>query len=156
MRSFLTITTFLLLMSLSSSCTERPATDPEEARQEIIDIFVRSEQMFEQKDVEALVDRFTPDGMLRLPGARMLIGTEQLRENYAVLTQYEDFRLKVDVTRVDIAQAADMAYVLADYSVTFQTPGGPFTDQGQGLITMKRIDKEWKIAAKFLSSGVGM
>jgi ketosteroid isomerase-like protein len=148
------ITAIFLLFLFSASCTrqtEKPDFAVLEA--EVKDMFTLSIRLFEEKNLEGLVGRFTSNGTLKLPDAPVVKGHEALRNNYSGVIQLEDFSIQLNPYYIEISESGDMAYALADFQVAFTTPVGPFSDQGTTLMVFKRVDGEWKIAAENLSSG---
>ncbi len=130
-----------------------PAPDYTLLEEQVRELVAYSMQLFEQKDALALTERFSSDGTLKLPDAPLLRGHEALSANYLGVTQMPDFKLKLNVTDINISKAGDIAWVLAYFEVSFLTPGGPFSDQGTSLMVLHREDDKWKIAAENLSSG---
>ena len=128
-------------------------TDLAKLKAEVIEMLSYSMELFKRKDVEGLVGRFTIDGTLKIPDAPLISGIEALRGNYQGMMQLEEFDINLKIIKADIAEAGDLAYALADFTVSFQTPGGPFNDSGVTLLVFKRENNAWKIAAENLSSG---
>ena len=151
------ITVFLILFLIfpsSAQGTEKPDFAVLEA--EVKDMFTLSLKLFEEKNLDGLVERFTSDGTLKLPDAPIVKGHEALRNNYSGVMQLENFSIQLNPYHIEISEKGDMAYALADFKVSFNTPGGSFSDQGTTLMVFKRVNGEWKIAAENLSSGPGI
>lgn len=142
-----------LIMALSSCNTSTEKHDFVKLEAEVQEMFSRSLNLFKAKDVNGLVNRFTEDGILKIPSAPLVIGHDALRSNYENTVKLENFEIGLLVNKVIISKAGDMAYAIADFSVSFNTPGGPFADKGSTLMVLHRIGDEWKIAAEYLSSG---
>jgi ketosteroid isomerase-like protein len=128
-------------------------TDLEKLKAEVIEMLSYSIELFKRKDVEGLVGRFTIDGTLKIPEAPLISGIEAIRGNYQSMMQLEHFDINLKIIKADIAEAGDLAYALADFTVSFQTPCGPFNDSGVTLQVFKRENNAWKIAAENLSFG---
>jgi len=148
-----------LILSISlvlSSCVDKviqQTPDYLKLENEVREVFSNSIQLFEDKDLDGLVNRFTKDASLKLPGAPLIKGHDALRENYAGTISLENFSISLDVTQVVIAECGDMAWAQAAFEVSFITPGGPFKDQGVTLMTLTRENDMWKIVSENLSSG---
>ncbi|MCR9183554.1 MAG: nuclear transport factor 2 family protein [Flavobacteriaceae bacterium] len=150
------------LLIFMASCNNTPCPEPEAHAKEIIDkeqlkaeieeLFVKTQSLMSEKDVEGLVQRFTADGKLKLPQSPLIQGHDALRENYKTTTQLEDFKIDIKTLDVEISEAGDMASVVGEFTVSFNTPQGTVQDNGVTLLTLKRIDNSWKIAAEVLSS----
>lgn len=109
-------------------------------------------QMFQEKDVPKLVNRFMTDGSLKVPNNPIVIGHEALTGNYTFVTSLENFSLNLNLLEVFVSESGDMGYTLNDYEVRFDTPNGPFLEKGKSLIIYKKIKNEWKIAHESLSN----
>lgn len=144
----------LLFISISSCTTKNENTQPDYVKleAEVRDIVPYSLELFRKKDLEGLVNRFAADGTLKNVNSPILTGIDAIRESYKGALQLQDFKLDLKCKKVDIAKAGDMAYMLLDFSFSFQTQGGPVGDQGTVLMVLKRVDDKWKIAAENLSS----
>jgi ketosteroid isomerase-like protein len=144
-----------VLLIINTSCKPSESGKPDFAKleSEVKEMFTRTMNLFQSKDLDGLVNRFTEDGSLKIPQSPLISGHDALRENYTGTIQLENFDLLLDVTKVDISKTGDIAYALADFSVSFNTPVGPFSDKGTSLMVLKRVNDEWKIVAENLSSG---
>lgn len=149
---------FLMFMILSSCKTKdenNSQSQPDYVKLEtgVREMFSYSSEVFKNRDLEGLVNRFTTDGTLKTPNNPLVKGIGAIRKFYQGALQLEDFKLDLKVTKVDISKAGDMAYALAEFSLSYQTPGGLIHDSGNTLIVFKRVDDTWKIASENLSSG---
>lgn len=156
-RNVRTAMLMLLFLSISSCATRNESihkTQPDYAKleAEIREIIPYSLELFKKKDLEGLVHRFAEDGTLKNSNAPLLSGIDAIRESYRGALQLQDFNLKLNIKKVEIAKQGDMAYMLLDFSFSFQTTGGPAGDQGIILMVLKRVDDKWKIVAENLSS----
>lgn len=162
MKPSLKLFSFVTLLFFITACNNTPcpetnvhekgAINHEQLTREVDELFENTKTMMAAKDVEGLVNRFTPNGKLKLPVSPLIQGHDALRENYNTTTELEDFQLDIRTLEVEISEAGDMASVLGEFSVSFNTPQGPFQDSGYSLFTMVRENNQWKIAAEVLSS----
>lgn len=162
MKLTLNVLSIVLLLLFFTSCNNTPCPEPETHNKEVIDreqlkaeieeVFVLTQHLLREKDVEGLVQRFTADGKLKLPQSPLIEGHAALRENYKATTELEDFNLSISTLNIEIGESGDMAFVLGEFTVFFNTPGGPFQDSGYSLLTLVRENNQWKIAAEVLSS----
>jgi ketosteroid isomerase-like protein len=144
-----------LIFSSCQQTAEQELPDYTKMEEEAKELLEYSMDLFKAKDLDGLVNRFTKDGSLKLPNAPLIEGHEALRENYSGTLNLENFSIQLDPIRTIVAESGDMAWLLASFSVAFDTPGGPFADKGISLLVLHRIGDEWKIAAENLSSGPG-
>lgn len=131
---------------------ENEAVNHEQLTREVDELFENTKTMMSAKDVEGLVNRFTANGKLKLPVSPLIQGHYALRENYKSTTELEDFNLDIKTLEVEISKSGDMAYVVGEFSVSFNTPQGMIQDTGVTLLALVRENNCWKIAAEVLSS----
>lgn len=146
----------LLFVSTASSQTNPP--DYEKLTAEVYEMFQRNMQLFQSNDLDGLVNRFTPDGSLKMPGAPRISGHDALRKHYsgeggAGAPQPGEVDFKFAFISVDISEAGDMAVVMSEFDISSLDPGGTFNDSGVILMVLKRTDDKWKIFAENVSSG---
>ena len=131
-------------------CDSKP--DKQKLESEVYDLLRLTVEMFDNKNLEGLVNRFTQDGSLKITNYPIVVGHDALRVNYENNLKLENFEIKLDVIKIDISEKGDMAFVLSDYAVSFDIPVGKIQDEGKTLLALKRINDQWKIAAENLSS----
>jgi ketosteroid isomerase-like protein len=162
MKSTLSLLSFVAFLFLITACNNTPcpetkthekeAVNHDQLIREVDELFEKTKTMMAAKDVEGLVNRFTTNGKLKLPVSPLIQGHDALRENYSATTELEDFKLDISTLEVEISEAGDMAYVVGEFNVSFNTPQGLVQDSGITLLTLVREDNNWKIAAEVLSS----
>ncbi|HSW54433.1 MAG TPA: nuclear transport factor 2 family protein [Ignavibacteriaceae bacterium] len=148
------ILTFIPILILSIlvfiGCNSKP--DRQKLESEVYDLLRLTVEMFDNKDLDGLVNRFTQDGSLKITNYPIVIGHDALRVNYENNLKLENFDIKLDIVKIDISEKGDMAFVLSDYAVSFDIPAGKIQDEGKTLLALKRVNEQWKIAAENLSS----
>ncbi len=161
MKTILKALSAIVLLLIVTACNNSPcpetetsevAVNHEELIREVDELFERTKTLMAEKDVEGLVNRFTTNGKLKLPVSPLIQGHDALRENYRATTELEDFKLDIKTLDIEISEAGDMAYVVGEFNVSFNTPQGLVQDTGISLLTLVREDNNWKIAAEVLSS----
>lgn len=138
-----------IVMLILIVCDSKP--DKQKLESEVYDLLRMTVEMFDNKDLDGLVNRFTQDGSLKITNYPIVTGHDALRVNYEGNLQLENFKIKLDVIKIDISESGDMAFVLSDYAVSFDIPGRKIQDEGKTLLALKRVNEEWKIAAENLS-----
>lgn len=149
---------FMVLLFVSTACSQTSTPDYDKLTAEVYEMFQRNMQLFQNNDIDGLVNRFTPDGSLKMPGAPRISGHDALRKHYsgdagAGGPQPDEVDFKFAFISVDIAEAGDMAVVMAEFDISSLDPGGSFNDSGVILMVLRRVDNEWKIFAENVSSG---
>lgn len=142
--------------SVTNSGSENEVITTGDLEQGVYDLFASSDKFVQNENVDGMVNRFTEDGSLKLPGAPLFTGHNALRQNYAATFELEDFQVTQEIVSINISVAEDLSYVQSTFEVSFNTPGGPITDQGLSLMVLKRAsdnNNKWKIAAEYLSPG---
>lgn len=149
----------VLMLSLSAlSCAmtndnnNRNKPDYSKLEAEIRNIFPYSLELFNKKDLDGLVGRFTQNATLKNPNTPITVGIEAIRESYRGALQLDDFKLELNILKINIAEAGDMAYTLLEFSSSYQTPHGLSHNKGISLIVLKRINNVWKIDAETMSA----
>lgn len=141
---------FFSLLMVITACNSKQ--DMQKLEAEVYELMEATIQMFSSNDLEGLVNRFAEDGSLKLPNNQIVVGHDALRINYENNLRLENFKINLDITKIELSQAGDIAIVLADYAVAFDIPVGKFQDEGKSLLVLKRIQDQWKIFAENLSS----
>lgn len=151
-----------ILLFLVTACNNNPKPEPEaheketidkgQLKAEIDDLFELTYTLFKEKDIDGLVDRFIPNGTLKLPISPLIQGHDALRENYQSTSKLEGFNLTINTLDVEISDLGDMAYVVGEFIVSFNTPQGLYEDTGITLMVLVRENNSWKIASEVLSS----
>lgn len=144
------ITILILSIIVFIGCDVKP--DKQKLESEIYDLLRLTVEMFDNKNLDGLVNRFTQDGSLKITNYPIVIGHDALRVNYENNLKLENFNIKLDVVKIDISEKGDLAFVLSDYAVSFDIPGEKIQDEGKTLLALKRVNDQWKIAAENLSS----
>jgi ketosteroid isomerase-like protein len=149
---------FVALLLFLTACNNTPCPDEKEVvnheqlTREVDELFELTQTMIAEKDVDGLANRFTTDGKLKLPLSPLIHGHDALLENYRSTIELDDFTLDIKTLEVEISESGDMAYVMGEFNVSFNTPQGLVQDTGISLITLVRENNSWKIAAEVLSS----
>lgn len=138
------------VMTSDNSNSIKPDYDKLEA--EVRNIFPYSLALFKKKDLDGLVDRFTKNATLKNPNTPITVGIEAIRESYKGALKLEGFKLELNIIKVDISEAGDMAYTLLEFFSSYQTSNGSSHNSGTSLIVLKRVDNVWKIAAETMSA----
>jgi ketosteroid isomerase-like protein len=141
---------FTLILMQAHTIHAVAGSDP---RAEITEVFSKTVQMFADKDLDGLVNRFVAEGSIKLPNTPLVKGHEALRAYYSGTLQLRDFTLSIEPFEMNFSSDGEVAWVLANFAVSFTTPGGPFSDGGVSLLVFQLVDGKWKIAAECLSSG---
>lgn len=162
MKMILKVFLFVALLLIITACNttpcpetevhEKEAVNHEQLTREVDELFERTKSMIAKNDVDGLVNRFTTNGKLKLPVSPLIHGHDALRKNYKTTTELEDFKLDIKTLEVKISEGGDMAHVVGEFNVSFNTRQGLVQDTGISLITLVRENNSWKIAAEVLSS----
>lgn len=144
----------LLFVSTASSQTNTP--DYDKLTAEVHDLFDINKTllMYENRDIDGLVNRFTKDGSLKVPGAPRISGHDALWKHYdAIAGPQPDVDFNSSIVGLDISEAGDMASVSIEFLMSSSAPGNSFRNSGVILNVLKRVEGKWKIFAENMSSG---
>jgi ketosteroid isomerase-like protein len=84
------------------------------------------------------------------PNAPIAIGKKAIRESWAGLLG-PGVAVSWTVTKVEVATAGDMAYLVGAYQLTMKNP--PLTDRGKVMeVWKKQADGKWKCVADTYNS----
>ena len=104
------------------------------------------------KDPEAVASLFAENGAFLYPGMSLVQGKSALREAFTTFMQTPGFALTFEPTRVEVAQAGDLAYELGTYRLKMDAPEGRVDDTGKYVSVWKKAGDHWEIAVDAPSS----
>ena len=104
-------------------------------------------------DLEATVSYYTDDAYLLPPNEPMAIGRKAIRQSWGRLLG-PGVATSWTITKVEVAQAGDIAYLIGVYKLTMKGPDGkPVADRGKIMeIWQKQADGKWKAVADTYNS----
>jgi uncharacterized protein (TIGR02246 family) len=108
------------------------------------------------KDVAGATANYADDASWLPPHAPIVQGKEAIRNAWAQLLTIPGLKIDWQITKVDVAQAGDMAYTLYRYEMTMSGPNGaPVTDKGKDMsVWAKQSDGTWKMVADTFNSDI--
>ncbi len=109
---------------------------------------------FEAKDVERMVSFYAEGASVFPPNAPVVTGREAIRQMWTELVANPGFALSWQVTKVEMAQSGELAWVQETYEFTMQGPDGTLQeDRGKAvLVWKKQADGSWKAVADIFNS----
>jgi len=136
------------MTAASSSGIDRQALE-----KKIDATFEASLELHKNKDLEGLVNRFTRDGTIKIPGQPMISGHDALRDHYKRSLQREVLSFDYSIHNLDFSEASDMAVLTVEFHATVATPDGSANSSATILMAKKKVDGAWKIHAESLVPG---
>ena len=97
------------------------------------------------KDAQAIASVFAKDGVFLFPGFPLVQGQTALRETFGSLMQTPGFSLTFEPTRIEVAQAGDLAYEVGTYRLQMEPPGGRVDDTGKYVSVWKKAGDRWEM-----------
>lgn len=97
------------------------------------------------KDPGAVASLFAQDGVFLYPGMPLVRGQSALREAFSTFMRTPGFALTFEPTRLEVAQAGDLAYELGTYRLAMDAPGGRVDDIGKYVTVWKKAGDHWEI-----------
>ena len=105
-----------------------------------------------RKDPVAAASYYASDGALLEPNAPIAEGTAAITAAWAQLLSLPNFTLTFAPTKVMVSSAADLAYEIGTYSLSFDSDNGPMNDRGKYVVAWRNVDGLWKVAADIFNS----
>ena len=103
----------------------------------------------------ARVARFyTADGKFLAPNRPIAEGRDQVARAWDGLLKLPNLALTFGPTRLEVAEAGDMAYEVGTYSLSFDGPNGRANDEGKYVVVWKKEEGAWRAAADILNSSL--
>uniref|UniRef100_Q01XW8 Ketosteroid isomerase-like protein n=1 Tax=Solibacter usitatus (strain Ellin6076) TaxID=234267 RepID=Q01XW8_SOLUE len=138
---------------LATSCTPKAATDSRAANENAIrELDAQWSKAASANDLDATVSFYSDDATLLPPNAPIRVGKQAIRAVWAELLA-PGTSVSWQVSKVEVSQAGDLAYLIGTYVVTMKDPQGkPVTDKGKLLEVWKPIGGKWKAVADTYNS----
>jgi uncharacterized protein (TIGR02246 family) len=159
----------LVLAALIPACrtprdtAERSATGSESAahvdkaaeEQKIRGLEQRWRQALSTKDSAAIGAFYAEDGFYLPQGSDGYQGPEKIRARWTMEFIGGKFELQREPTKIDVADAGDMAYEVGRYKVSWDKPSKHQKGQGSGnyVTVWVKHNGEWKTAAYIWNRG---
>ncbi len=105
-----------------------------------------------RKDVKAIANLYTTDGVFLPQNAPMTVGREAIGKAWAGLLQLPGVSLTFKPTRIDVSSAGDMAADIGTYKLSFDSKQGRVQDQGKYVVVWKKVDGEWQAFADIFNT----
>ena len=97
------------------------------------------------KDPAAVASVFAADGVFLYPGMPLVRGQGAVREALTTFMQTPGFSLTFEPTRIEIAQAGDLAYEVGTYRLQMEPPGGRVDETGKYVSVWKKAGDRWEM-----------
>jgi uncharacterized protein (TIGR02246 family) len=104
------------------------------------------------KDPEAVASLFAENGAFLYPGMSLVQGKSALREAFTTFMRTPGFALSFEPTRIDVAQAGDLAYELGTYRLQMEPPEGRVDETGKYVSVWKKAGDRWELVVDAPSS----
>lgn len=142
------------LVALITACATTPRADraAEEAR--IRELDRQALRAAQAKDAATFANLYSADAVhfpSNMPVAR---GRETIRRAWAEALAMPGLAVQWEPTRIEVAESADLAYVMGTYRLGGDMPGGRLDDRGNYLVVWKKIDGQWRAIADIGASEV--
>jgi ketosteroid isomerase-like protein len=144
----------IAVMLLTTACTQQTPPDTRAAAETAVRAadgqWAKTAQ---SHDVDGAVSYYADDAVLLPPNAPIAADKQAIRESWAAMLG-PAISISWQITKMDIAQSGDLAYLVGTYSLTAKDPhGNPATDRGKLIeIWKKQSDGKWKCVADTYNS----
>ena len=107
-----------------------------------------------RKDVKAIANLYTTDGVFLPQNGPMTVGREAIGKAWAGLLQLPGVSLTFKPTRIDVSKGGDMAADIGTYKLSFDSKQGRVRDQGKYVVVWKKVDGEWQAFADIFNTNL--
>ncbi len=142
-----------LIWLFSMNAASSSGVDRQALKEEIHSTFEASLELHQSRDLDGLVNRFTPDGTIKMPGQPMIVGHDALRKHYERSLQTELLSFDYSILNLDFSEHGDMAVLTVEFEATLATPDGSANSKATVLMVKKKVDDAWKVVAESLIPG---
>jgi uncharacterized protein (TIGR02246 family) len=97
------------------------------------------------KDAAAIASVFAKDGVFLYPGMPLVQGQAAVREALTTFMQTPGFSLTFEPTRIEVAQAGDLAYEVGTYRLKMEPPEGRVDETGKYVSVWKKAGDRWEM-----------
>jgi uncharacterized protein (TIGR02246 family) len=105
-----------------------------------------------RKDAAASAAFYAEDGAILPPNGPLAKGREAIAAVWQGLFGLANFDLTFAPTEVHVSSAADLAYEIGTYALSFSGDHGPVNDRGKYVVVWKKDDGAWKVVADIFNS----
>jgi ketosteroid isomerase-like protein len=110
-------------------------------------------QAADDKDLDGAVAPYADDASMLPFGAPIATGTNAIRKTWAALMATPGFSLSFVPTKVVIASAGDMAWEIGTFDLRLNdAQGNPLDIPGKYVVTWRKDDGAWKVAADIFNT----
>lgn len=107
-------------------------------------------------DVEKTISYYSDDASVLAPNAPIATGKDAIRAAWKGMLA-PGTTISWNATKIDVAKAGDLAYLMGTYELSMKGPDGPMNDHGKMVeVWKKQPDKQWKCVADIFNSDVPM
>jgi len=139
---------------LATGCKQQTPADTRAADEKTIkDLDAQWSKTAGTRDLDGTVAYYSDDAVLMPPNAPIASTKQAIRALWAELLDPK-FSVAWQVTKVDVSQSGDLAYVVGTYTLAMKdTQGKPAMDRGKVIeVFKKQTDGSWKVVADMYSS----
>jgi len=122
--------------------------------QQIRDLEQQWAQAAAERNLDAIVDLFAPDGRIMPPNAEAAMGHDSVREAWGAILQLPELDFSFAPTSVTVAESGDLAYVIGTYQLMFGSEDERVQDSGKYLDIWEKVDGEWKVMVEMYNSNL--
>jgi len=101
------------------------------------------------KDVDRIVSFYADDGSEFPIAEPIATGKHAIRKNWEHMLGIPGLSLSWQITKVEVSQSGDLAYVQSTYEASFENPQGgkPAIEKGKAVTVWKKEGDTWKAFA---------
>jgi uncharacterized protein (TIGR02246 family) len=105
-----------------------------------------------EKNLDAIVQLYAPDGRFMPPNAPGVKGHRAIRKAWKPILEIPGVFLIFKPMSIEIAEGMDMASDVGTYLLSFDGANGRREQRGKYLVVWKKVAGEWKVAADIFNA----
>ncbi len=144
----------ILALTLLLAVTTGEADDRAADAQRIRELGIAWVAAVGAKDLTAIKNIYTSDGLFMAPNAPPAQGRQAIGEAWRGLLELSGIVLTFAPTRIEVSESGDLAYDVGTYALGFDSDSGRVNDRGKYVVVWKKVEGEWKAAADIFNSNL--
>lgn len=134
-------------LALLVGCASAPRVNIATEEQAIRDLDAAQVRAIAAKDLDAATVSYGPGSYVMMANAPAVAGRDAIRGMFTEFLKSPNLDFSFTPTRIEVSKAGDMASDIGTYRMSFDSPQGKVTDEGNFATVWKKMDGRWMIAS---------
>ena len=145
MRVFHWVSLLAAALTISCGTPAPPVVDKSAEEKTIRELEMRWSDAAAQKDLDAIMAFYAPEGAAVWPDAPAAHGAAAIRAAWVELLKTPGLALHFTPERIDVANAGDIAVDFGSVESEFDGPQGRVKDVAKYLVVWQKLNGTWKV-----------